>query len=128
MTVDHLAGKLLPHHQALIHNSAISPEVALARGYWSAIAKDDLRPLGFAEYQCLVPALAELVVIASLWSLQQKSQFLSQSPCQTGKVVTIDLNLLESVDLVPSLDQSSSLHSVSHCPGVTLWTACRPAL
>lgn len=58
MSIDHLAGKLLPHHQALIRNSAISPEVALARGYWSAIAKDDLRPLGFADYQCRVPALA----------------------------------------------------------------------
>jgi hypothetical protein len=48
---------LLPQHQALLEASAISAEVAGTRGYWSALQKDDLRPLGFADYQCRVPAL-----------------------------------------------------------------------
>jgi hypothetical protein len=48
---------LLPQHQALISGSAISPEVAATRGYWSATTKAELRRLGFADYQCHVPGL-----------------------------------------------------------------------
>jgi hypothetical protein len=41
----------------LLNASSIIPEVAQARGYWSAVQMDDLRALGFADYQCHVPAL-----------------------------------------------------------------------
>jgi hypothetical protein len=48
---------LLPQHCELIEGSAISPEVAAERGYRSAQKKVELRSLGFAEKQCLVPAM-----------------------------------------------------------------------
>ncbi len=48
---------LLPHHLALIQNSKISPEVALARGYRTCEVKSDLKRLGFSDPQCRVPAL-----------------------------------------------------------------------
>jgi Domain of unknown function (DUF3854) len=51
----------LPQHRALIEASAIGPDVAAARGYWSAIRSDQLRELGFAPYQCRVPALVNPV-------------------------------------------------------------------
>ena len=48
---------LLPQHQALVDGSGISPEVAAARGYWTATRKAELRDLGFGEAQARVPAL-----------------------------------------------------------------------
>jgi hypothetical protein len=48
---------LLPQHQALIEESGISPEVALARGYRSITGKQELLDLGFSRAQCRVPAL-----------------------------------------------------------------------
>ncbi len=49
--------KLLPQHRALIAASAISHEVAAARGYFSACAESELSALGFAGSQLRVPAL-----------------------------------------------------------------------
>jgi hypothetical protein len=48
---------LLAHHQKLIDDSAISPDVAQARGYFSAIKKAELSDLGFGRAQQAVPAL-----------------------------------------------------------------------
>jgi len=48
---------ILPDHQAFIDGSAISPEVAAARGYRSITKKMELRGLGFGDKQCRVPAL-----------------------------------------------------------------------
>ncbi len=48
---------LLPQHNLLIANSSISPAVASARGYWSAMVPEDLAHLGFSKAQRLVPAL-----------------------------------------------------------------------
>lgn len=48
---------LLPQHAALIAMSAISPEVAAARGYRSVTKKTELRGLGFGDSQCRTPAL-----------------------------------------------------------------------
>src|SRR4051812_30667984 len=48
---------LLPHHAALLRDSAISDEVATERGYFSATTIFDLKRYGFAERQCRVPAL-----------------------------------------------------------------------
>lgn len=48
---------LLPRHEELIRASAISPEVAKARGYRSVTKKSQLKTLGFSDYQCIVPAL-----------------------------------------------------------------------
>lgn len=48
---------LLPQHAQLLADSAISPEVATARGYRSATTRAELRRLGFAEPQRRVPAL-----------------------------------------------------------------------
>lgn len=45
------------HRRMLFRESALSPEIVAARGYWTATSGDSLRELKFAPYQCLVPAL-----------------------------------------------------------------------
>jgi hypothetical protein len=45
------------HKRMLRDESAISDEVIRARGYWTATEESELRELGFADYQCRVPAL-----------------------------------------------------------------------
>jgi len=55
---------LLPQHEALIQASAISPEVAAARRYWSAQRKIELKQLGFGDRQCIPPAL-----VVPVWSV-----------------------------------------------------------
>ena len=49
--------KLLPQHVNLLRDSAITPEVARARGYWSAEKKSELEELGFSRSQQRAPAL-----------------------------------------------------------------------
>ena len=48
---------LLDHHAELLRASAISDEVAGARGYFSAEKRAQLADLGFARVQQIVPAL-----------------------------------------------------------------------
>jgi hypothetical protein len=57
MKLTQIETKLLDHHRKLIEDSAISKEVAEARGYRSIIAKAEMKRLGFADSQCRVPAL-----------------------------------------------------------------------
>ena len=47
---------LLPQHTQMLTASAIMPEIAKVRGYWSATKKSELKALGFSDAQCLVPA------------------------------------------------------------------------
>ena len=51
------AARLAPQHAKLITDSEISPEVAEARGYFTATKKAELKRLGFKDYQQLTPAL-----------------------------------------------------------------------
>jgi len=51
------AARLAPNHAKMIKDSAISPEVATERGYFTATKKVELRDIGFADYQRIVPAL-----------------------------------------------------------------------
>ena len=55
---------LLPHHQKLIDDSAISSEVARARGYRSVTTSAALRKLGFSDRQARAPAL-----LVPVWSV-----------------------------------------------------------
>jgi hypothetical protein len=48
---------LLPQHRELIDRSAISEDVARARGYRSVSTKSELHQLGFSPRQCRIPAL-----------------------------------------------------------------------
>ena len=48
---------VFPQHAALLEASAISPEVARARGYISVDTKTRLEPAGFAKSQRVVPGL-----------------------------------------------------------------------
>jgi len=48
---------LLPHHAALVKNSAITESVAKARGYRSATTKAELERLGFGRSQRFTPSL-----------------------------------------------------------------------
>ena len=52
-----MSERLLPQHAALIRGSAISDEVAAARGYRSVEQKARLTELGFSQAQARVPAL-----------------------------------------------------------------------
>ena len=58
---------LLPQHKRLIDESGISEEVADARRYRSMTDKDEVRRLGFEEWQCLVPAL-----LVPVWGVDGK--------------------------------------------------------
>ena len=48
---------LLPNHQKMLSDSAITPEVAADRGYFSATQHAELENLGFRSYQISLPAL-----------------------------------------------------------------------
>lgn len=48
---------LAPEHRALLDASAISPEVAEGRGYWTAYSAEDMEAVGFAPNQARAPAL-----------------------------------------------------------------------
>ncbi len=52
-----MSGGLLPHHADLLRASAISDEVAAARGYRSIETQAELARLGFGRTQASVPAL-----------------------------------------------------------------------
>jgi hypothetical protein len=54
---------LLPAHRQLLIDSAISPKVACARGYYSVTTKSGLEVLGFSERQRRPPAM-----VIPLWS------------------------------------------------------------
>jgi len=49
--------RLAPNHAKLIEDSAVLPEVAIERGYFTATKKAQLKDLGFKDYQQLPPAL-----------------------------------------------------------------------
>ena len=49
--------QLSPQHLSMLHASAISDSVILARGYRTVTSLADLRALGFAPAQCRVPGL-----------------------------------------------------------------------
>ncbi|MGH9938164.1 MAG: DUF3854 domain-containing protein, partial [Blastocatellia bacterium] len=49
--------RLAPNHAKLIEDSAVSPSVAINRGYSTATKKAELKALGFKDYQQLPPAL-----------------------------------------------------------------------
>lgn len=61
---------LLPHHAQRIADSAIAPEVAEARGYWSATKPEELADLGFPAAQQLAPAL-----VIPVYSIQGEVAF-----------------------------------------------------
>jgi hypothetical protein len=57
MSADDYGPNLAPHHTELLRASAISPEVAATRGYYTATKKAELEELGFGVKQRRVPAL-----------------------------------------------------------------------
>jgi hypothetical protein len=66
---------LLPHHADLIHASAISDDVARARGYRSVTKKSQLLELGFGKSQALVPAL-----VVPVWGIAGEIVFYQARP------------------------------------------------
>ena len=52
-----MSGTLSPEHRALLEASAISDEIADARGYFTATTAAELGRLGFDSYQRIAPAL-----------------------------------------------------------------------
>ena len=59
---------LSSEHAAMLRASAISDEVAGARGYWTATKRTELADLGFARYQQIAPAL-----VLPLWVSRARS-------------------------------------------------------
>src|SRR4051812_44812651 len=51
------ARELADHHRQLLEQSAISADMAAARGYFTARSAAELRRLGFERYQQNAPAL-----------------------------------------------------------------------
>src|SRR5215204_335711 len=55
---DNPANSLAPHHRAMLEQgSGISPEKIRDRGYFTVTDTEDLRELGFVDYQLRVPAM-----------------------------------------------------------------------
>jgi len=55
---DNATNSLAPHHRAMLEQgSGISPERIRDRGYFTVTDPDDLRELGFADFQLRVPAM-----------------------------------------------------------------------
>jgi hypothetical protein len=85
-TVESETPVLLPQHEKLIRESAISPEVARARGYRSVTKKAELESLGFSRKQCLVPAL-----LIPIWDVRGEPATYQARPdsprVRKGKVV-----------------------------------------
>lgn len=69
--------ELLPQHLRLIEESAISPEVARERGYFSAAEKSQLESLGFRPYQQRVPAM-----VVPIWNVHGQIAFYQIRPDQ----------------------------------------------
>jgi hypothetical protein len=56
--IENAANSLAPHHRAMLEQgSGISPEKINDRGYFTVTDMDDLREMGFADYQLRVPAM-----------------------------------------------------------------------
>ncbi len=66
---------LLRQHQAMLNASAISPEVAAARGYRSVQTKAELGRLGFGNSQRLVPTL-----LIPIWNVNGEIGLLHHRP------------------------------------------------
>ena len=62
--------ELLSQHLRLIEESAIDPEVARERSYFSAEEKSQLDALGFQPYQLSVPAL-----VIPIWNVHGQIAF-----------------------------------------------------
>jgi len=107
---------LLPQHAALLRASAISPEVAKARGYRSDTVKADLKRLGFSQSQQLVPALA-----LPVWQLGREIAFHQIRPddprLRDGKKVKYETP--PKVRMV--LDVSPTVRHLLADPSVPLW-------
>jgi len=109
--------QLLPHHQALIDASAISPEIAVERGYRSITDPDELRSLGFANYQCLTPSL--LVPIRDAFGQNGYYQSRPDAPRlnAAGHVVKYE----SIAGSRPVLDVSSRVRPLLDDPAIPLW-------
>lgn len=84
---------LLPQHQAMLEASAISPDVAAARGYRSMGNRHDqseLMALGFTKAQAIVPGL--LIPISRIDGTPGGYQYRPDSPREKdGKAVKYDM-------------------------------------
>lgn len=69
-----------PQHQKLLDDSGISPDVALARGYRSAYAIDELAGEGFTEPQRILPAL-----LLPVWTVAGTVAFCQSRPDEPRK-------------------------------------------
>lgn len=109
---------LLPHHEALLLRSVISPVVADGRGYRSAQAKDDLNRLGFPPNQQRVPAL-----VIPVWSVSRPSvAFYQARPGaprvnQSGKPIKYETPR----NVCMALDCHPLIRSQLQNPSVPLW-------
>lgn len=112
---------LLPQHLELIKKSAISPEVARARGYRSAKTPKELVQLGFKPRQGNVPAL---VIPMSDVDRKDAGPFIrADRPRKKGER-EIKYELPKGKPL--KLDVPASSHAALSDTGVTLWVADGP--
>ena len=103
---------LQPQHEALINNSAISPDVAAARQYRTVTTKAELKSLGFGESQRRVPTL-----LLPVWGVTGEIKIYQIRPDQprVGKLGKLGklgkfLNHITALRVAP---RASVLHSGS---------------
>jgi len=107
---------LLPQHAALLTASAISDEVAKARGYRSVTDKAELRSLGFSANQARVPAL-----LIPVWDVNGKIALYQARPDEprvaNGKAVKYEtlVGSRMTIDVPPAVR-----HQLGD-PSIPLW-------
>ncbi len=114
----HAPLSLLPHHLALIRDSAIDAGIAQERGYFSATTIQDLKRYGFAERQCRVPALG-----VPLWGVDcavgiyQCRPDSPRTDAKTGKAIKYET----PVGAALCLDVHPRAHQFLGDPHTPLW-------
>ena len=108
---------LLPQHQALLSASAISPEVARARGYVSVTEQSRLKAVGFSPVQRQVPGL--LIPVHGVTGEVVGHEYRPDTPrvTDTGKVLKYEKPTGSS----NHLDVPPAVLPVLGDPNVSLW-------
>lgn len=108
---------LSPFHRRLLDDSAISERVAISRGYRTVTSADELRALGFADYQSKVPGL--LIPISDAFGQDGHYQFRSDMPRLNAAGKPIKYETPVSSRLV--LDVPPSVRPLLADPAIPLW-------
>jgi hypothetical protein len=112
---------LLPQHAAILSKSAISPEVAEARGYYSLKSRADVKRLGFLPRQGNVPALG-----IPIRDVHRRVPFVLIRPDQPRRKDLRTIKYEQPKNTILTLDVPPSVHPILCDPSKPLWVVDGP--